>query len=523
MRTFDYSEALYGSAAKAGLLPGDLDDNVFALFRGFHDERLQVGYEANYWPELCPLRQMLYRPAYAATETLTAGDERYFLPAQKYYLALRGQSPAVQAPATLDSTGQWQVNAAYWAESAASYDGLNDWTSGEALIEGDQRRNPYDGRYYQCHTAHTTGTTFDATKFGELIAFEKYVPYDGSTVLPAAGSGLPSGQRRTGTVALGNGVDSGSVTGLALPFTPTVVLAWITRPAGGLNLVVTPIATSFTADGFAFELSGLTDSASYVLNYEAFNDPLLRTASLGSGVDSGTVSGLGLSFTPAQVNAWVLPPSGGLSLTASVVTASITSDGFAFELSGLTDSAAYGLAYELIPDAATDTTETPTPLGEVRRVTQLNPRVRPTTKEYRFTLTDDGVLLPPTAPNVVWVEFRWRRPSLTGAMWDSTLVYTSGQQVYFAATSGGAGNFYTATATTAAGESPATTPAKWTVVPLPYLLRLYLIFGGYADWLASDGQDDKAALWEGKALAALEFEADKLHRQQKQVRRLDVG
>lgn len=514
---------LYGSAALAGILPADMDDNMFALFRTFHDLRLKRGYEIHYWPELCPVEQRYYRAAYLATETITAGDERYFVAAQKYYLAIRGQSPAVQAPATLDSAGQWQVNAAYWAECATSFEGVSDWSSGVALVEGDQRRNIYDGRYYQCHTAHTTGADFDATKFGELVAFAKYIPYDGTGTALAAASGIPSGIRRTGTLALANGVDSGSVTGLALSFTPTVVLAWVTRPAGGLNLTAAPVAGTFTADGFNFELTGLTDSTSYVLNYVLVNDPLVRTLDLGSGVDSGTVSGLGLSFTPAQVNAWVIKPSGGLNLTASVVTASITSTGFDFDLSGLTDSAGYVLAYEILPAAATATAATTTPLGTVRRVCQKNPRVFRVVKEYDFTLSELGVHVPLAAPNVVWVEFRWRRPTLKGGMWDSATVYTSGQQVYFSATTGGVGNFYEANATTAAGESPSTTPAKWDVVPLPELLRDYCIRGGYADWLRADGQTDRAEAEEDQALAALEAEADLVQRQQKQVRRFHVA
>lgn len=522
MRSVNYSEILHGSAALAGMLPADIDDNIFALFRTFHDLRVQSGYEAHYWPELCPVRQCFYRPAYRSTETISAGTERYFIAAKKYYLALRGQAPAVQAPATLDSSGQWVTNAAYWAECGSSYS-PTDWTSGESLIEGDQRRNPYDNRNYQCHTAHVAGVNFDSTKFGELVPFQKIIPLDGSTFAPAAGTGLPAGARRIGTMALGNGVESGSVTGLGLAFTPTIVLAWITRPAGGLNLTVSPVAGSFSADGFDFELNGLTDGSGYVLNYELSNDPLIRTQALGNGVDSGTVVDLDLGFTPAQVNAWVISPADGLTLTATVLAGTTSADGFSFELSAATDSADYLLAYEIISDDAASAEESSTPIGEVRRVCQKNPRVFPATKEYRFTITDTGAQVPPATPYEVWVEFRWRRPTLIGGMWDSTAAYASGDQVYYSATTGGAGNFYTATTATTAGQSPTTSPALWSVVELPYLLRGYCIRGGYADWLRSDGQMDKAEVEDRNAIEALEHEADKLQRQQKQVRRFDVG
>jgi hypothetical protein len=84
----------------------------------------------------------------------------------------------------------------------------------------------------------------------------------------------------------------------------------------------------------------------------------------------------------------------------------------------------------------------------------------------------------------------------------------------------GTGDFYTATGTTQAGQSPATTPAKWAVVALPYIFRAYLMQGGYADWLTSDGQTEKAAGVEPAASELLELEADKLQRQQQQTDRL---
>jgi len=69
-----------------------------------------------------------------------------------------------------------------------------------------------------------------------------------------------------GTLALGNGVDSGAVTGLALTFVPSSVLVSVIIPVGGLNISAS-VTGSPTADGFAFTLSGVTDSANYLLNY----------------------------------------------------------------------------------------------------------------------------------------------------------------------------------------------------------------------------------------------------------------
>ena len=109
---------------------------------------------------------------------------------------------------------------------------------------------------------------------------------------------------------------------------------------------------------------------------------------------------------------------------------------------------------------------------------------------------------------------------LTGDVLSLTQVYTAGQQVYYDSNAG-PGNFYTATTTTNAGDTPDTQPSKWSMVQIPYIFRQYLIEGGFADWLASDGQLDKANAREGMCMAALELEADKLQRQQQQVWRFD--
>lgn len=78
----------------------------------------------------------------------------------------------------------------------------------------------------------------------------------------------PPGGGFVGSLALGDGVDSGSVTGLAIPFVPTAVASLsISRPAGGLMLFACDNAGTLTNAGFDFELSGVTDSVNYVLNY----------------------------------------------------------------------------------------------------------------------------------------------------------------------------------------------------------------------------------------------------------------
>ena len=69
-----------------------------------------------------------------------------------------------------------------------------------------------------------------------------------------------------GMVALGNGVESGSVAGLGLAYVPSAVTVTVIVPANGLMIFAT-VQGNPTADGFDFLLSGITDSANYKLSY----------------------------------------------------------------------------------------------------------------------------------------------------------------------------------------------------------------------------------------------------------------
>lgn len=68
-----------------------------------------------------------------------------------------------------------------------------------------------------------------------------------------------------GTVAIANGAESGTVSGLALAGVPNITLTVI-RQTGNLFLTAA-LASVPTADGFDYELSGITDTADYLLSY----------------------------------------------------------------------------------------------------------------------------------------------------------------------------------------------------------------------------------------------------------------
>jgi hypothetical protein len=163
-----------------------------------------------------------------------------------------------------------------------------------------------------------------------------------------------------------------------------------------------------------------------------------------------------------------------------------------------------------------------TPIGDFLRATDVNPKLTTKQVEYPFDLSENGAQFTTLKHAIAWawIYFRKQRPVLSGDAWDETATYAIGQQVYYL-NALGIGNFYTAVATTAANESPESKAASWELVELPYLLRGYLITGGYADWLRSDGQHEKANDLEGVAQHYLELEADKLQRQSGQVGRIN--
>lgn len=175
------------------------------------------------------------------------------------------------------------------------------------------------------------------------------------------------------------------------------------------------------------------------------------------------------------------------------------------------------VGYEQVEDNGTAHTV----VGEFLRALDRSPYQTTKLVEFDFTVSENGAQFS-TLKNAVtyaWVWLRQRRPELTGDAWDATAVYAAGDQVYYTAGAEGlgVGNFYEASAATVAGESPASTPAKWGLVELPYIFRGWMIQAGYADWLTGDGQGDKAVQAEGLAQQWLELEADKAQRQSGQV------
>lgn len=195
MRTVTFQSVIEGAARRAGLSFSLLSSANQQNLLGFVNDWTKKGWEWEFWPEWTPIEQRAYRDAYDAAKaypapTATTPQEVWDPASQRYYQAL--QATTGHAPAVV-SNGVWVANAPYWADSVMGYRygvpyGLavpapfygSDWAPNTDYTAGPQQivRNPSDDRYYQCIVTHTSGSTFDATKWGLLTVFERYVALD---------------------------------------------------------------------------------------------------------------------------------------------------------------------------------------------------------------------------------------------------------------------------------------------------------------------------------------------------------
>lgn len=170
MRSVSYQHVI-GQASQLAFGVARPHSTDAATLNTFINEFAGIYWRSFWWPELMVTEQRQYRPTYSGGHA--AGVEVYYPPAQAYYLSLKG--PTSVPPATLTG-GVWKTDYSQWIEVQPQLSG-DDWVTGKALVAGDIRRNPADGKFYGCHTAHTTGGSFDATKFGVLIRWRPALGY----------------------------------------------------------------------------------------------------------------------------------------------------------------------------------------------------------------------------------------------------------------------------------------------------------------------------------------------------------
>lgn len=170
MRVVSYQSVL-GQASQLAFGLASPNRADAATLNTFVNEFAGTYWRSFWWPELMVTEQRQFRPSYNGAHA--AGTEVYYPPAQAYYLALKG--PTSVPPANLTG-GVWQTDYSQWIEVQPELGG-DDWVTGKEIKAGDTRRTPADGRFYGCHTTHTAGVSFDATKFGLLIRWRPSLGY----------------------------------------------------------------------------------------------------------------------------------------------------------------------------------------------------------------------------------------------------------------------------------------------------------------------------------------------------------
>jgi hypothetical protein len=167
-------------------------------------------------------------------------------------------------------------------------------------------------------------------------------------------------------------------------------------------------------------------------------------------------------------------------------------------------SSVWDVITELDPYVALEQ-EDETAIGLVRGVYDEDPTYVENPKRIPWRLGANGVhLLGQSVPTSVWVWFKLREPEFNGAVYSASSTYASGDRRYYSSASVGfEGDYWTAAATTTAGQNPETNPEKWARVEFPVFLRSYVVQAAYADWLRADGQTDKAVVEEQAAESLL--------------------
>lgn len=147
-----------------------------------------------------------------------------------------------------------------------------------------------------------------------------------------------------------------------------------------------------------------------------------------------------------------------------------------------------------------------------------SPRLTTRGRELNYSLSSFGIQVH-EAVNVCYVEYRQKPPQLKGDTWDSSAAYTASvSQVYYNGTAQPTptttdGNFYDVIVTTTAGQDPDDTAASFSIVNIPFDFQRYLEHGGAADWYASHGYHDRAAIENAKAEKFLSDESTRIFSQ----------
>lgn len=163
------------------------------------------------------------------------------------------------------------------------------------------------------------------------------------------------------------------------------------------------------------------------------------------------------------------------------------------------------------------------PIGECLQAWSADPRISRRAFEVPFVVTDRGIEFWRTPMASVWLRYRLRPSTYSARVWDATRSEVPGALVYYVDSVTGDGDTWRCVAAAAAGESPATHPAKWEKIAFPYVLATFASFGAFRDLLKSDGQTDKSLVEEREVRAHLEDAIEQIESQQSQGRGFRVA
>lgn len=161
-----------------------------------------------------------------------------------------------------------------------------------------------------------------------------------------------------------------------------------------------------------------------------------------------------------------------------------------------------------------------TEIVDVLGVYKTNPRISLYRESIKYSLSDNGVQVPPDSPNKIWIEFHPPAPKFSSKYWDSTKHYEVGQLTFDEPWNNpnGSGECYQCTSPNR-NQQPTNTSSFWKLIPFPKILSTFVQRAVAADLLREDEQIQKADAEEAIADEKLENEYLKLTYKQNQYQR----
>lgn len=160
-----------------------------------------------------------------------------------------------------------------------------------------------------------------------------------------------------------------------------------------------------------------------------------------------------------------------------------------------------------------------TPIGEVQQVSRSNPRTSPRFPGVLdFRVNNHGILPAPLAGVQVWMLFRLRPPVFSSTPYAGGTSFDAGDVVLDPES----GNCFLSLVNANEGNEPATSPAEWQVQNIPFVFAEAIKLGALAEFLRSDGQNEKADDEEERADGKLSEAHDEVFASQGQFERANA-